>query len=103
MAVDFSAILIIQMAAVVAAAVTSAAHRFVALRERAFLVSLAATSMLSVLILRPWNGLPAGEWPILILSLGLVGLWAAGGTVVGMAVGLLLVRLGTLIASAFRR
>lgn len=87
----------------VAAAVTSAAHWFMAMRERAFIVSFAASFLLSVLILRPWNALEAGEWPFLLLSLGLVALWAAGGTVVGMAVGLLLVRVGTLIASLFRR
>jgi hypothetical protein len=101
--VDFSALLIIPLAAVVAAAVMVAASWSATVRERAFLVSFAVSFLLSVLILRPWERMAADEFQLLVLSLGLVALWAAAGTVVGMALGLLLVKVGRLIASALRR
>jgi hypothetical protein len=101
--VDASAFLIIPLAAIVAAVVMVAACWSTAVRERCFIVSFAVSFLLSVLILRPWDGMAVDEWQFLVVSLGLIALWVAGGTVVGMAAGLLLVKVGRLIASAFRR
>ncbi len=100
---DFSAFLIIPLAAVVAAAVVLAGHWATSIGERSFVISLTLSFLLGILILLPWEAVAGDEWQFLALSLGLVVLWAAAGTVVGMAIGLLLVKLGMAIASALRR
>jgi hypothetical protein len=101
--VDVSAFLIIPLAAIVAAAVMVAAYWFTAVRERSFIVSFAVSFLLSVVILGPWDGMAVDEWQFLVPYLGLTALWVAGGTVVGMALGLLLVKVARLVAGTRRR
>jgi hypothetical protein len=87
----------------VAVAVIVVSHWSIEIRKHPFLLSLAMSFLLSVLLLRPWQGMTPAEWPFILLSLGLVALWAAGGTVVGMAIGMLLVKVASLVLGAFRR
>ena len=100
---DFSAILIIPLAAVVAVAVITVSHWSTQARKHPFLLSLALSFLLSVILLRPWQGIMPVEWPFMFLSLVLVALWAAGGTVAGMAIGMLLVKVASFVSGASRR
>lgn len=100
---DFSAFLIIPLAAAIGVIVAVASHWSSGIGQRSFAVSLGTSFLLSLLLLRPWETMAVAEWQFLVLSLGLIALWAAWGTMVGMAVGLLLVKVGNLIVRTFRR
>ena len=100
---DFSAFLIIPLAGVVAVAVVIMSRWSSGIRKRPFLIALEWSFLLSVILLRPWEEMTLAEWPFLLLSLALVAVWAAGGTVFGMAVGMLLVRAASLVSGAFKR
>jgi hypothetical protein len=100
---DFAAFLIVPLAVVVASAVMVVSHWSGPVRKRAFFISLGMSFLLSVLLLRPWEAITAAEWPFMLMSLGLVALWAAGGTVVGMAIGMLLVKVAGLALRRLRR
>lgn len=108
---DFTAFSIIPLAIVVGAAVAVASRWSSALRQRCLSVSIVGSILLSVLLLRPWEVISAAEWPFLMLSLGLLVVWAAGGAVIGMAfavllqsaVKLLLQKWGALLSGVLKR
>ncbi len=100
---NFPAFLIVPIAAVIAVAVVLVSGWSTSIRNNSFPVSWAASFLLSVLLIRPWTDFTLADWPSVPAVFGFIAFWAAAGTVVGMAIGMLLMKVGSLIGSAFRR
>lgn len=86
---DFTLFSIIEISALVAIAVTVAGgFMSSAAAGRAFEISLAGAFVVSLLLLRPWEGLKLDEMWFLLASILLLLLWVFIGCLLGTAIGL---------------
>lgn len=90
---DFVAILIIPSAAIAAVMVVGLSLIIrVGKIGYPVLGSFAAAFIAWLYLLRPWEQIRLDEWPFLLVSVGLIALWVAGGTFLGTVLALWLAK-----------
>jgi hypothetical protein len=99
---DFAGVIIIPLASAVSALVVILMN-FRKESRHVFLFSFTLSLTLSVLLLILSDTTREYEWTLILASVALIALWALAGSVIGMAVGILIVTLVRGLLSSFRR